>query len=64
MKTYEEMIALQARKRFEHYENSGSFNIFNCAAVIGYIYGVLECDVEVDIEEKFIEIVKTARGVK
>jgi len=53
-KTYAEAITEQARKQFDNFQNGGNGRIPEGSAIIGFIYDVLERDVDMDIDDEFL----------
>jgi hypothetical protein len=54
MKTYAEVITQQAQKQLNNFLNGGSDRIPEGSAIIGFIYDVLERDVDMDIDDEFL----------
>ena len=58
MKTYAEVITQQAQRVYDEYMN-GAILPRTDANAISFIYDVLERDVEMDIDDEYIKLVKS-----
>jgi len=60
MKTYAEVITQQAQKQLNNFLNGGPGRIPPGSAIIGFIYDVLERDVDMDIDDEYLRLRKKA----
>jgi|AntRauTorcE11897_2_1112592.scaffolds.fasta_scaffold32014_2 hypothetical protein len=60
-KTYAEAITEQARKQFDNFQNGGNGRIPEGSAIIGFIYDVLERDVDMDIDDEYLKLRKESK---
>lgn len=56
MKSYAEVITELAQQKNDNLMNGGQGRT-DAAAIVGFIYDVLERDVEIDIDEEYIKMV-------